>query len=122
MRPQGQRVPQAPFAAHGRFDFVFSAPVSRACSRPAARETVANPCSATLRRSPGSNLVEGRSHLDEVGSGAVINDNSTNSWTPPVVVLRNSGAPGVPARLDGRAARPSRIQTAILLRQPRRRP
>ena len=86
MRPQGQRVPQAPLAAHGRFDFVFSAPVSRACSRPAARETVANPCSATLRRSPGSNLVEGRSHLDEVGSGAVNNDNSTNSWTPLVVL------------------------------------
>src|SRR5260370_6644898 len=61
MRPQGQRVPQAPFAAHGRFDFVFSAPVSRACSRPAARETVANPCSAVPLRFHGSNIVEGRS-------------------------------------------------------------
>jgi len=61
MRPQGRRVPQAPFAAHGRFDFVFSAPVSRACSRLAARETVANPCSAVPLRFPGSDTVEGRS-------------------------------------------------------------
>jgi len=86
MRLRGQRVPQALLAALGRLNFVFFAPV---CLFPSCRPQdsllirVARPLSAPLRP-----IVWRAAHLDEVGSGAVSNNNSTSSWTPPVVVAK----------------------------------
>jgi len=77
MRLRGQRVPQALLAALGRLNFVFFAPV---CLFPSCRPQdsllirVARPLSAPLRP-----IVWRAAHLDEVGSGAVSNNNSTSS-------------------------------------------
>src|SRR6266567_8058068 len=91
MRPWGQLVPQAPLAALGRLNFVFSAPV---CLFPSCRPQdsllirVARPLSAPL-----SPIVWRAAHLDEVGSDAVSNNNSTASRSPPVVVLKLLASP-----------------------------
>jgi len=84
MRLRGQHVPQAPLAALGRLNFVFSAPV---CLFPSRRpqDSLLIRVQRHLSAPLGPSRVEGRSPLDEVGSGVVINNNNTASRTPPVV-------------------------------------
>jgi hypothetical protein len=81
MRLRGQYVPQAPHRAHGQLNFVVSAPV---CLFPSRRpqDSLLNPFCAASVRSPGQ-IAWRTAHLDEVGSGADSNNNSTSSRVLP---------------------------------------
>jgi hypothetical protein len=81
MRLQRQHVPQAPRRAHGQLSFVCSAPV---CLFPSCR-----PQDSLLIRFvrssplPWVNIAWKAALLDEVGSGAVSDNNSTTSRRLP---------------------------------------
>src|SRR5438552_11808212 len=83
MRPWGQCIPQAPRTAHGQMNFVVFAPVCLFPVLPPARQ-FANPSS---RPRSGSWIpISEVAHLDEVGSGAIVNNNSTALRFRQVVV------------------------------------
>src|SRR5438046_10483984 len=72
----GQHVPQAPCTAHGQMNFVFSAPVCLVPSR-RPQDSLLKPFCAASVRSPGQTAWR-TAHLDEVGSGADSDNNSTS--------------------------------------------